>query len=107
MDWTIGIDLGGTKIEVAAVNRSGKILEKLLFPTRVHGDPDATEKAVVKAVRELRSKMHGRPLGVGVGVAAQVAAEDGSVIFAPNLEWSNVPLGRDLQEGLDLPVVVT
>jgi glucokinase len=105
MDWAIGVDLGGTKIEVAAVGRDGRVLERLIFPTKVHGDPDATEEAIVEAVGQL--KVEGTPVGLGVGIAGQISPEDGSVIFAPNLEWSNVPICKQLGNKLGMPVVVT
>jgi glucokinase len=105
MDWAIGVDLGGTKIEVAAVGCDGKVLERLIFPTKVHGDPDATEAAIVEAVGQLKVK--GKPIGLGVGIAGQISPEDGSVIFAPNLEWSNVPICKQLGNKLGMPVVVT
>ena len=45
--------------------------------------------------------------GVGVGAAGQVDPKTGTVIFAPNLGWKNVPLGNILRESLSLPVEVT
>jgi predicted NBD/HSP70 family sugar kinase len=46
-------------------------------------------------------------IGMGVGVAGVVGADDGSVRFAPNLGWEDVPLGRLLGERLEHRVPVT
>ena len=32
--WAIGVDLGGTKVEVAVVDAGGKILQRLKQPTQ-------------------------------------------------------------------------
>jgi len=44
--------------------------------------------------------------GVGIGVAGQVDYETGTVIFGGNIGWENFPLGRLLQEELNVPVFV-
>jgi glucokinase len=45
-------------------------------------------------------------LAVGVGVAGQVD-KAGTVAFAPNLRWHDVPLGREIAKATDCPVRVT
>lgn len=45
-------------------------------------------------------------LGVAVGVPGLVEQASGTLLFAPNLGWENVPLGNILSVALDLPVVV-
>jgi len=49
----------------------------------------------------------GKTLGLGVGIAGQVSAEDGGVQFAPNLRWRNVPFRSRLESGLGIPIAVT
>src|SRR6185295_15409337 len=45
--------------------------------------------------------------GVGIGAPGAVDFESGTVIFAPNLEgWKDVPLKKDLEKILDVPVYV-
>ncbi|HYQ17446.1 MAG TPA: ROK family protein, partial [Polyangiaceae bacterium] len=43
---------------------------------------------------------------VGVTVPGMVDTRTGTVAFAPNLGWTDVPIRSLLQQGLDLPVVV-
>ena len=105
--WAIGVDLGGTKVEVGQVNGSGRLLERLRFPTFVQGGPEAVREEIVAAVRNLRDKAASLPVGVGVGLAGQIDPEQGRVHFAPNLGWRNVPFQTDLGKALSLPVVVT
>ena len=103
--WAIGVDLGGTKVEVAAVDSWGNILRRVRRPTEVQGGPAAVKQEIIDMVREV-GKDSPAPAGVGVGVAGQVGADTGMVHFAPNLDWHEVPLQDDLGQALGLPVEV-
>jgi glucokinase len=105
--WAIGVDLGGTKIEIAQVYASGHLGRRMRLATDVEDGPQAIENQIIKGVRELRQSADSTPVGIGVGVAGQIEPDAGNVRFAPNLDWRDVPLQSDLSEDLDLPVVVT
>jgi glucokinase len=105
--WSVGVDLGGTKVEVAHVGADGHLQRRLRRPTDVKDGPKAVEREIVDAVRELVEGIGSPPTGVGVGVAGQIEAGSGVVRFAPNLDWHDVPFEADLGEALGLPVVVT
>src|SRR5450759_741372 len=106
--WAIGVDLGGTKVEVAVVDAGGKILQRLKQPTNVETGPDRIMAAIAGMVRQLQDQgPQTPPAGVGVGVAGQITAATGVVRFAPNLNWREVPFRDRLQTALKLPVVVT
>jgi glucokinase len=105
--WAIGIDLGGTKVEVAAVDVNGRILRRLKRPTDVAGGPEAIIAEIAGMVRQLEeTTLPSAPVGLGVGVAGQITAAGGVVRFAPNLNWREVALEDRLRQALDLPVVV-
>ncbi|SNB47872.1 ROK family protein [Geobacter sp. DSM 9736] len=105
--WAIGVDLGGTKIQVAQVDSRGQVFGRLRVPTRVDSGAEGVVADIVSAVRELLDLQGAVPAGIGVGVAGQVSPDDGTVFFAPNLNWLDVPLQADLTRALGLPVVVT
>jgi glucokinase len=105
--WGIGIDLGGTKIEVAGVDSTGSIFKRMRRDTDVAGGPDSVEADIIAAVQEIMKSSDSRPGGIGVGMAGQIDPATGMVIFAPNLDWHNVPLQDVLSRKLGLPVVVT
>jgi glucokinase len=44
--------------------------------------------------------------GVGVACAGQIHPQTGTVVYAPNLQWREVPLGRVLRDAFGLPIVV-
>jgi glucokinase len=105
--WAAGVDLGGTKVEVAGVDRKGHLLKRMRRPTYVKSGRDAIESEILDAVRELEEDLGSKPAGAGVGVAGQIEAGTGRVRFAPNLDWHDVPFQSDLAAALGLPVVVT
>jgi glucokinase len=104
--WALGVDLGGTKIEVARVDAEGKLGQRLRRPTNIQGGPAAVKAEIVAALRDLQEGASSLPAGVGVGVAGQVNSQRGLVLFAPNLGWRDEPLQPDLSQALGLPVVI-
>ena len=104
--WAIGVDLGGTKVEVARVDREGRVIRRSRRPSRPDTGPASIEKDIAEAVVDLLDQTGEPPFGVAVGVAGQVDPESGAVHFAPNLDWHDVPLRSDLERALSLPVGV-
>jgi glucokinase len=41
---------------------------------------------------------------IGIGAPGSVDPEKGEVLFAPNLDWKNVPMVKELEKRLDIPV---
>ncbi len=52
------------------------------------------------------SKAGGRACGLSLGVHGLVEPESGMLRFAPNLGWTNVPLGEVLGQTFDLPLFI-
>ena len=77
--------------------------------TRLRSLDGAVGEPALIAVRELAAELVGaatRPiLGLGVGTPGTVDSS-GTVLSAPNLHWSGVPLRDLLQDDLNLPVRV-
>ena len=105
--YTIGIDLGGTKIKVGLVNTHGQAFNTITIPTPVKGGPEAIENDIVKITEDLKKKAQDKVRGIGIGVPGQIRAKDGLVLFAPNLGWQNIPLQQRLAERTKLPVAIT
>ena len=103
---TLGIDLGGTKVESALVDASGRVLHSHRHPTDAGRGPDRVLADVVACVEECLEGASAQAAAAGIGVAGQVDTEAGVVRTAPNLDWTDVPLRDRLEAALDLPVVV-
>ncbi|MBA3816616.1 MAG: ROK family protein [Parachlamydiaceae bacterium] len=105
--WTIGVDLGGTKLDVGMVDMSGKIVDRVLIKTRVKEGSKVVIQDIVAAIRALQAKNSEKViLSIGVGIAGQIDSKTGDVRFAPNLNWTDVPLQTELSKALKLPVYV-
>ncbi len=104
----IGIDIGGTKISVAAIDVTGNILSKASFPT----EPDAGfERAVGKmsnAIRELTQDLGWRLdefCGIGIGCTGPVDTKRGTVHNPYTLPtWDNGNLITSFEDRLGIRV---
>jgi glucokinase len=105
---TIGVDLGGTKVETALVDHAGRILGRSRVPSRPEAGGAAVIATIAAAVQREVDRAGGAPVhGVGVGVAGQVDPATGTVRHATNLHFNEFPLRERLTAALDgLPVTV-
>ena len=96
-------------IAAAAVGLGGTILaEERVERARGHlSVEDVVADLVSLAARQqAAAEPIERFLGAAVAVVGTVRRSDGLVAMAPNLGWRDVPLGRLLEQELELPVAV-
>ena len=62
-DYAIGVDLGGTNLRAAAIDRSGKMLDKIAGATKFEEGREAVLQDMVSAIVQLAGKA--RYCGVG------------------------------------------
>ena len=105
MTFSIGVDVGGTKILAGLVDNSGAVVSTARRPTP-RNDASEVLNVVAEVVRELVAPHEGLVVGVGLGVAGPVDASRATVFFAPNLGWSQVPVRAILESKVGMPVVV-
>jgi glucokinase len=99
---TLGVDLGGTKIETSLVDTTGHILASQRRPTQPERGPDGVIGDIIECVKNCLGEASKSAQALGVGMAGQIEKYNGIVRFAPNLGWRNVPLGAMLEEALVL-----
>jgi glucokinase len=107
-EYSIGIDLGGTNLRAAAIDRAGKMLDKIAAPTDfVHGR-DAVLNDIVTAIGKLREKFGADGLkGIGVGVPGFIRIKEGFITNSPNLPYfENFPVRDELSHRLNAPVIL-
>jgi glucokinase len=104
---TIGVDLGGTKLEVALVDDKGRILEKRRQRTDFQKGPGEIIADIETCALDCLKEASAQADALGIGVAGQVDAATGALRFAPNLGWREVPLRAELMKALGLPVLIT
>lgn len=106
---SIGVDLGGTKILTGVFTPGLECIGQMKISTKAERGADRVIERIARAIREVVDECdlelsHIR--GIGIGAPGAVNAADGTVLFAPNLDWKNVPLRKILEKQLDLPVFV-
>jgi len=104
---TLGVDLGGTKVEISLIDATGQILASHRSPTEPEKGSDRVIAGIVECVNSCLSGASQPAQALGIGMAGQIEKDTGVVRFAPNLGWHNVPLRAKLEEQLALPVIVT
>jgi fructokinase len=98
----VGIDLGGTKIEGAVLDPSGRVLARKRVPTPA-GDYEGTVRAVVKLVREVEARAGGQGT-VGIGTPGAISPFSGLLRNSNSVALNGRPLDRDLETALGRPV---
>lgn len=108
--YSIGIDLGGTKILIGLVEKeSGKVVSHIKKKTKKEKGPENIVRKMVEGVEELleeSGKSFTEISSIGIGSAGQIDRKNGIIIGAPNLDCYNVNLKEILQNKFNIPVFV-
>ncbi len=88
----VGIDIGGTKVLVVALNQHGEIVERFKFPT-----PKKYEDFLSQLRIALRGFKHQEFKAGAVAVPGVLDRKHGIVTSFGNLPWKNVPVQRDME----------
>jgi len=108
-DYFVGVDLGGTKILAGVFDAQLKAVGQARLSTKAQRGPDNVIERVARCVHDAVDECDlslKQVRAVGIGAPGAVNPETGRVIFAPNLDWKDVPLEKDLAKQLDVPVFV-
>ena len=108
--FAIGVDLGGTNLRIAAVDTSGKVLEKITLGTEVTRGRDKVIYEMCAAIQELVTKFRtstGHLSGIGIGVPGIIEMQTGMLRESPNLPgWQDYPVRQQIEQCLGTHVVL-
>ncbi len=116
--WAIGIDLGGTAIKAAVVDKESGILTDSRIVTDTASGPQGIVRQLAAIIADLYRAATATMdpfnfAGVGLGAPGAVNAETGVLSYPPNLPgWSIFPLRDELQQCLKeeelllMPVII-
>ena len=108
--YSIGIDLGGTKILIGLVEKeSGKVVSHIKKKTKKEKGPENIVRKMVEGVEELleeSGESFTEISSIGIGSAGQIDRKNGIIIGAPNLDCYNLNLKEILQNKFNNPVFV-
>ncbi|MGB9856560.1 MAG: ROK family protein [Dictyoglomaceae bacterium] len=102
MERFLALDIGGTKIALGRFSEDGKLEEKIIFPTNVERGYKKIIEEIIENLKKLKTH---DTIALGVGCGGPLDSEKGVILSPPNLPgWDNVPLKRDLEDALKIPV---
>lgn len=106
---SVGIDLGGTSVRIAAYAPDKGVLDSLQLRTRLEAGPDAVADDMCGGIRRLLEQhSDGRCLvGIGIGSPGPLELPAGRLHHPPNLPgWDGFPLLEEMEKRLQQPVVL-
>ena len=108
-NFSIGVDLGGTNLRIAAVNEQGDLMEKVTLGTRVALGKDRVIHDMCDAIRVLAVKYGdaGSLQGIGIGMPGIIDMKTGMLRESPNLPgWAESPVQAEIEQRLGTRVIL-
>jgi glucokinase len=107
-DYSIGVDLGGTNLRAAAVDRTGKMLDNIAGKTAYSAGRQAIVGDMVDAIETLRDRLGVEGLaGIGVAVPGFIQMDKGIIRNSNNLSsLENFPIRDEIGKQLGATVIL-
>jgi len=107
-EYSIGLDLGGTNLRAAAVNRAGKILEKISVSANPMLGRESLLGGMVAVINDLRSRWGtGQLAGIGLGIPGFILLKEGVIRNSNNLAaLEDFPFRDEMERRLKTKVVL-
>jgi len=107
-EYSIGLDLGGTNLRAAAIDRLGNVLARRATETNPDAGREAMIGHMVNAISELRMECGAPGLaGIGIGVPGFIALKEGVIRNSANLVClENFPIRSEIEHRLGARVIL-
>ncbi|GBD10629.1 Glucokinase [bacterium HR23] len=104
MEVVATVDLGGTHIRIALVDRQGNILARRVLPTLPLQGPHLAVQRTAEAILQASREAGSRPRAVGISSAGPIHYPEGTLTHPPNLPgWDGFALAPAFASALALP----
>jgi len=104
---SIGIDLGGTNIKAAIVDKKTGLIETISIPTEAEKGKNHVFDRIALAIKTLREKKNISPMGVGMGLPGMVSLDRQTVKNPPNLPgWKSENVAEEIKKRTGLRCVI-
>lgn len=100
----IGVDLGKKTTIIGTSDLSGRLLEKLEFPTST--DFNETINQIIKDAKYFIKRSEGSIEGIGITLPGLVESWKGRVLNIPHLNWHDPKIVETIEDATGLPVIV-
>ena len=107
-EYSIGLDLGGTNLRAAAVDRAGHVLDRRATATNPAAGREAMLGHMVNAIAELRDSCGAAGLaGIGIGVPGFILLKEGIIRNSNNLAClEDFPIRAEIEHRLGAHVIL-
>lgn len=105
----VGVEIDVDFISVIIADFAAGIVWRRWEDTSHNQDQQTVTAKAIEIIKEgidATKHEYRRVLGLGLGIPGLVDISSGTLIFAPNLRWSDVPLGRMMRDTFDFPIFV-
>lgn len=105
----IGVDVGGTGIQIGALNSKNEIIAKGSIPTAADQPFAVQVQQIVNCILETVSTVNLTQDDiefVGVGIPGIAAPGTGEIIKCTNMGWNHVPFGEEFKKRLNKPIMI-
>src|SRR5215471_16876691 len=107
-EYTIGLDLGGTNLRAAAVDRSGKMLDKVAENTNPEQGREVVLTDMAGVINKVRAARGADKLaGIGIGVPGFIRLKEGRIANSNNLVClEDFPIRDEMERRLNTRVIL-
>lgn len=105
----VGLKLMENRVVGAVTDLESRVLYYSERDINAQSDPRTISRTLVETIEGMIASAkvrRSRVIGVGIGLAGAVDAEQGVVHLSPFFGWRNVPLAQMVEERLGLPVTI-
>lgn|SRR5690606_24547478 len=110
MKYAIGVDIGGTKTAIAAVDERGVIVSQSVIPTNLQIRPQAMIAEIqqeISRVIEESGVLIEEIAGIGIGAPGPLDSKNGLISCPPNLPaWVDIPVRELIGRSFSVPVLL-
>jgi len=101
----VGVDIRPAQTTVALADVNGNFTAQEIYPTP--RDPAAAIALLVKRIRAITYACEGKKIeGIGISVPGRINRTEGHLVFAPNLKWRDVDLGKPIAKATGYDVEI-
>jgi glucokinase len=107
--YSIGVDLGGTNLRVAALDEAGRLLEKVTLGVKIFNGRDHVIDGMCDSISRLIAKYKDAATlaGIGIGVPGIIDMKTGMLRESPNLPgWAQFPVHAEIERRLGTRVML-
>lgn len=110
MNYSVGVDIGGTKVAIAVVTQEGKIIADTVIPTDLTISPEKMIERICETINNVMDQSQiakADIVGIGIGAPGPLDSKAGVITCPPNLKsWIDIPIKKLVEARLSIPVTL-